>query len=139
MSHSPSEIPEIPPPPAFTNDNDYEGDHSLQTAAIVDGNHEMILVPPISTTIVLRSPASLYQNCTPLSNWSLLRAQNTTRGQPSQINDWIGNLHFWKSLQNREGLDSLNLRDHRRESRDKKVGQHKVTNHLNLSSALRLL
>ena len=71
-------------------------------------------------------PVLLLQNSSPPTERNSLQSQDTyntiTRGRSPQANDWIGNLHFWKSLQNREGIDSLHLRGYREDGHDKKVG-----------------
>ncbi|KAL5110635.1 Ras-associated and pleckstrin homology domains-containing protein 1 [Taenia crassiceps] len=116
---SPPDIPEIPPPPAFTNGNNYEGDY------LSDQNPRAAAKQQFSSPTIRLPPAPLFQNeALPTERGSMQSQENCntlTRGRSPQANDWAGNLNFWKSLQHREGIDPLNLRNQREEEHDKKV------------------
>ncbi|VDK20289.1 unnamed protein product [Taenia asiatica] len=122
---SPSDIPEIPPPPAFTNGNNCKGDCLSHTQAIPDQNPGVAYGQKFPSPKMRLPRAPQFQNGTPPTERSSLHSQenyNTlTKRKSPQANDWVGNLNFWKSLQNREGIDSLNLRNQREEEHDKKV------------------
>ncbi|KAM7537895.1 hypothetical protein Aperf_G00000069472 [Anoplocephala perfoliata] len=115
---SPSDMPEIPPPPAFNSGGDREAYLGTETN-LNNGVFPKHQSPPPAMRY---SPAPQYQNGTSSTERSSFQSQDTyntlTKGESLQPSDWAGNLHFWKSLQNREGVDSLNQRG---DENDKKV------------------
>ncbi|VDL16388.1 unnamed protein product [Hymenolepis diminuta] len=119
---SPSDMPEIPPPPAFTNGSDHVDYNSFPGP---DSNDVILLRQQVPSPSLRHSPVPLYRSGSPATDRSSLQSQDTyntlTRGRSPQSSDWIGNLHFWKSLQNREVVDSLNSRNQNDDEQDKKV------------------
>ncbi|KAM3178316.1 hypothetical protein ACTXT7_002815 [Hymenolepis weldensis] len=119
---SPSDMPEIPPPPAFTNGNDHVDYNTFHEP---DSNDVIPLRQQVPSPTMRHSPVSQYRSGSPATDRSSLQSQDTyntlTRGRSPQPSDWIGNLHFWKSLQNREVVDSLNSRNQNDSEQDKKV------------------
>lgn len=115
-------MPEIPPPPAFTNGNDHVDYNSFHG---LDSNDVILLRQQVPSPTMRHSPVPLCRSGSPATDRSSLQSQDTyntlTRGRSPQSSDWIGNLHFWKSLQNREVVDSLNSRNQNDGEQDKKV------------------
>ncbi|VDO12033.1 unnamed protein product [Rodentolepis nana] len=111
---SPVDMPDIPPPPAFTN--------GCQES---EPNDTILVQQEIPSPTMQHSPLPLCRNGSPATDRSSLQSQDTyntlTRGRSPQPSYWVGNLHFWKSLQNREGVDSLNSRTQKDSEQDKKV------------------
>ncbi|CDS42397.1 growth factor receptor bound protein [Echinococcus multilocularis] len=122
---NPLDIPEIPPHPAFTDGNNHGGDCSPHSQTIPDQIPRVPKRQQFSSPIMRYSPDPPIQNGTPPAERSSLQTQenyNTfTREKLPQAHNWVGNLNFWRSLQNRDGIDSLSLRNQREKEDDKKV------------------